>query len=67
MRVFKGPGLDDRIRSLLLQLGFQPGDDLLQLGEEDWKDAGFKKLEWIRVLEIAMSYRRSLKGKGSAR
>lgn len=59
--------LDDRIGSLLSQLGFQPGDDLSVLEPEDWKDVGFKKLEWMRVLGAATTYRRILKGDSRVR
>jgi len=58
--------LDEHIKGLLSQLGYQPGDDLTKLEKEDWTEAGFKKLEWNRVLEAAALYRRMLKGKGRA-
>jgi hypothetical protein len=39
----------------LEKLGFRFGDDLNALGAEEYKEAGFKPLEWKRVLK---AYRR---------
>ncbi|KAI0050389.1 hypothetical protein FA95DRAFT_621088 [Auriscalpium vulgare] len=41
----------------LRELDFQPGDNLKTVEEKDWKEAGFKLLEWRRVLQACKKYR----------
>ncbi|TFK64994.1 hypothetical protein BDN72DRAFT_922060 [Pluteus cervinus] len=48
--------LSAEIKAGLDALGFEIGDDLSPLSQEDWKAAGFKPLVWQRVCQSYMQY-----------
>jgi hypothetical protein len=48
-------GLGERVEAGLDKLGFCFGDDLNNVSAEEYTDAGFKVLEWKRLLK---AYRR---------
>ncbi|KAI0058917.1 hypothetical protein BV25DRAFT_1918836 [Artomyces pyxidatus] len=53
--------LDEATCEKLHTLGFQVGDNIKTLPETDWQEAGFKRLEWQRVLKADKKYRSSVK------
>ncbi|KAJ3774019.1 hypothetical protein FB446DRAFT_771365 [Lentinula raphanica] len=54
-------GFDSVMEERLKNLEFQPGDDLSDVKQTDWMDAGFKLLSWKRVLKANKKYRATLK------
>ena len=55
--------LNEHIHSCLIELGFVVGDSLKALEREDITQAGFKPLEWQRVLQADRRWRRDHKKK----
>jgi hypothetical protein len=54
-------GIDDHDEKALNRLGFVLGDNLNEVTELEYKEAGFKPLAWKRVLKAYKKYKHNLK------
>jgi hypothetical protein len=60
---FQKCGFDEDTKQKLVDLGFEPGDNLSQIPENVYKEAGFKYLEWQRVVRKDQKFRDEMKRK----
>ena len=54
-------GIKEEEEQALESLGFVIGDDLNQVTEREYKEAGFKPLAWKRVLKAYKQYKHAAK------
>ena len=52
-----GYGIGTGLEGCLDKLGFQIRDNLIEVTENQWKEAGFKPLEWQHVLKAYKKYK----------
>ncbi|THU95154.1 hypothetical protein K435DRAFT_966583 [Dendrothele bispora CBS 962.96] len=50
---------NDKVKSRLMALEFEPGDNLIGVTEKVWSEVGFTQLSWDRVVKANRQYRKS--------
>ena len=57
---YQACGVTEDEEQALEKLGFRMGDDLDQVTESEYKEAGFKPLDWRRFLKVYKRYKRNI-------